>query len=129
MKKMQEFENFFELGVADLKLVEKNLNDQEIRQQLLLFHLQQAVEKFLKTLLSKANIKFPKVHDIEKLIELCEENNILLPDYVGDFIDLTPYAVEFRYGLIIEETVDIKQYFDKVKKFKDFVENIIKGAK
>lgn len=46
-----------------------------------------------------------------------------------EFEDLTPYAVEFRYGLIIEETVDIKQYFDKVKKFKDFVENIIKGAK
>ena len=36
----------FELGCADLKLVERNLDDEEISKQLLLFHLQQAVEKF-----------------------------------------------------------------------------------
>lgn len=127
MKKIPEFENFFELGNSDLKLVEKNLHDEEIRQQLLLFHLQQAIEKFLKALLSRNNIKFPKVHDIEKLIEICNENNIQLPDYVEDFIDLTPFAVEFRYGLIMEESIDIKYYFDMAEKFKKFVEKALYG--
>ncbi|GAB5046979.1 HEPN domain-containing protein [Thermodesulfovibrio sp. TK110] len=125
MKEIPEFENFFELGKSDLKLVEKNLNDEEIRQQLLLFHLQQAIEKFLKALLSRNNIKFPKVHDIEKLIEICNENNIQLPDYVDDFIDLTPFAVEFRYGLIMEETVDIKYYLEKAEKFKTFIKKAL----
>lgn len=125
MKEIPEFENFFELGNSDLKLVEKNLNDEEIRQQLLLFHLQQAIEKFLKALLSRNNIKFPKVHDIEKLIEICIENNIQLPDYTDDFIDLTPFAVEFRYGLIMEETVDIEYYFEKAEKFKEFVKKAL----
>jgi len=127
MKKIPEFENFFELGNSDLKLVEKNLHDEEIRQQLLLFHLQQAIEKFLKALLSRNNIKFPKVHDIEKLIEICNENNIQLPDYVEDFIDLTPFAVEFRYGLIMEESIDIKYYCDMVEKFKKFVKKALYG--
>lgn len=128
MKDIPEFENFFELANSDLKLVEKNLDDEEIRQQLLLFHLQQAIEKFLKALLSKNNIKFPKVHDIEKLIEICNENNIQLPDYVEDFVDLTPFAVEFRYGLILEESTDIKYYFEKAEMFKKFVKNALYGG-
>lgn len=117
MREIEEFENFFILACKDLKLVEKNLDDAEISQQILLFHLQQAVEKFLKALLSKKNIKFPRTHDIEKLIEICERNGINLPDYIEDFIDLTPFAVEFRYGLIFEEFVDVRPYFNKVNNF------------
>ncbi|MDI6864462.1 MULTISPECIES: HEPN domain-containing protein [Thermodesulfovibrio] len=127
MKKISEFENFFKIACDDLKLVEKNLSDQEISRQLLFFHLQQATEKFLKALLAKKNVNFPKIHDIEKLIELCEENNIKVPDFIDDLIDLTPFAVEFRYGLIMEESIDIENYFEKVEKFKTVVENSIYG--
>ena len=101
MNNKREHLNLFELGCADLKLVERNLDDKEISRQLLLFHLQQAVEKFLKSLLSLKNIKFPKSHDIEALIELCEERGIELPEYVEEFVSLTPYAVGFRYGLTL----------------------------
>lgn len=125
MREIEEFENFFILACKDLKLVEKNLDDAEISQQILLFHLQQAVEKFLKALLSKKNIKFPRTHDIEKLIEICERNGINLPDYIEDFIDLTPFAVEFRCGLIFEEFVDVRPYFNKVNNFKSFIKNTL----
>lgn len=121
MKERREHDVLFELCDADLKLVEKNMHDKDIRKQLLLFHLQQAVEKFLKALLSFKNIKFPKVHDIEDLIELCSEKGILLPEYVEDFVNLTPYAVEFRYGLMIEEVLDIKLYYQRVVDFKRLV--------
>lgn len=126
MTNKKEYEALFELGVEDLKLVEKNLGDLEIRPQLLLFHLQQAVEKFLKSLLPFRGIKYPKVHDIEDLIELCEENNIILPSYIEGLIVLTPYAVEFRYGLMIEESLDLKQYYELVSDFKNFVQNFLK---
>lgn len=125
MEAKEEYLAIFELGCADLKLVEKNLQDKEIREQLLLFHLQQAVEKFFKALLSFHNTKFPKIHDIGELIELCEEKVIILPEYIEEFIDLTPYAVEFRYGLMIEETLDISCYFQKALEFKRVVEKII----
>lgn len=124
MEAKEEYLALFELGRADLKLVEKNLGDKDIREQMLLFHLQQAVEKFLKSLLSLQHIKFPKIHDIEELIELCEEGGITLPEYIEEFVNLTPYAVEFRYGLMIEETLDIYYYYEKVSEFKRFVEKI-----
>ncbi|MFN3480672.1 MAG: HEPN domain-containing protein [Thermodesulfovibrionales bacterium] len=126
MRDKKEYEALFELGVEDLKLVEKNLGDPEIRPQLLLFHLQQAVEKFLKSVLSFHGIKYPKVHDIEELIELCEENNIILPSYIESLIDLTPYAVEFRYGLMIEELLDLRHYYELVRGFKEFVQDFFK---
>ncbi len=107
MKDRREHLALFELGCADLKLVERNLNDEEISRQLLLFHLQQAVEKFLKTLLSSKQITFPKINDIEALIELCEEHKIELPEYIEEFVSLTSYAVGFRYALIVEEVSDL----------------------
>ncbi len=124
MEAKEEYLALFELGCADLKLVEKNLGDRDIREQMLLFHLQQAVQKILKSLLSFQHIKFPKIHDIEALVELCEEGGIILPEYIEEFINLTPYAVEFRYGLMLEETLDIYYYYEKVLEFKRFVEKI-----
>lgn len=118
----EEYLILFELSCADLKLVEKNLKDNEVRPQLLLFHLQQAIEKFLKSLLSFKQIKFPKVHDIGKLIELCKKNKITLPEYVEEFLNLTPYAVEFRYGLVVEDTLDVEYYYKRILEFKKFLE-------
>lgn len=126
MESKEEYLTLFELGCADLKLVEKNLGDKDIRQQLLLFHLQQAIEKFLKSLLSLKKIKFPKVHDIGELVELCEKKGITLPQYVEEFINLTPYAVEFRYGFMIEEILDVNYYYQMVLKFKEFLEKVHK---
>lgn len=125
MEAKEEYLALFELGCADIKLVEKNLQDRDIREQLLLFHLQQAVEKFLKALLSLHHINFPKIHDIGELIELCEEAGVTLPEYVEEFISLTPYAVEFRYGLMIEEILDVNYYYQKALEFKKMLEKII----
>lgn len=125
MQGKEEYLALFELGCADLKLVEKNLQEKEIREQLLLFHLQQAVEKFLKALLALRQVKFPRIHDLDELIELCEETGIILPEYIEEFINLTPFAVEFRYGLMIEETLDLSYYYRKVLEFKKMVEKII----
>jgi len=121
----EEYRALFDLGCENLKLVEKNLKDKEIREQILLFHLQQAVEKFLKSLISLNHVRFPKIHDIEELIELCKENKIPLPEFVDEFVSLTPFAVEFRYGIIIEETLDINYFYQKVKEFKKFTEKSI----
>lgn len=124
MRDREEYLVLFELACADLKLVESTLENKDIREQLLLFHLQQAVEKFLKSLLSLQHIRFPKIHDIEEIIELCKENGIILPEYIEEFINLTPYAAEFRYGFMIEESLDIYYYYQKVLELKGCVEKI-----
>ncbi len=61
------------------------------------FHAQQAAEKFIKALLTKLQIEFPKTHSIERLIELLYP---ALPDVCSEIMeaaDLTHYGVEERY--------------------------------
>ena len=61
------------------------------------FHAQQAVEKALKSVCVKKNIKFRLVHDIDELIETLAKNGIEVSDEIRASTMLTEYAVEFRY--------------------------------
>lgn len=62
------------------------------------FHAQQCVEKYLKALLALYQIDFPWKHDLGPLVELLREA-ALLPDQIdADALeDLAPYAVQLRY--------------------------------
>ena len=86
-----------------------------------LFHLQQAVEKSLKSLLSFAEVDPPRTHDIEALVELCEREGIELSDYVEEFSKLTPYAVELRYTFTNEEPPDVGHLLRLTERFLRFV--------
>lgn len=61
------------------------------------FHAQQAAEKFLKALLTRHQVLFPKTHDLEQLLELSESIDADLATILRDIIILTPYGVELRY--------------------------------
>ena len=61
------------------------------------FHCQQAVEKYLKALLTLLGIHAAHTHDLEKLVEdLPPERQGLFPIEV--LVALNPYAVEVRYA-------------------------------
>jgi HEPN domain-containing protein len=60
------------------------------------FHCQQAVEKYLKALLITRGIRFPKTHDIERLVRLLPIRD--RPQLSGDEqAALTDYATQTRY--------------------------------
>lgn len=103
MVKLPQYEILLRKAKSDLKLVVKNIGDDEIDGEQLLFHQQQCAEKLLKALLSFNQVHYPKTHDIELLILLANEHQIDLPDGVEELIELTHFAVEFRYH-IYEET-------------------------
>ncbi|NPV59878.1 MAG: HEPN domain-containing protein [Actinobacteria bacterium] len=62
------------------------------------FHMQQCVEKYLKAYLSLKGKHFRRTHDIAELIEACKEVD---PDFERLFAleadHLTVYGVEIRY--------------------------------
>ena len=60
------------------------------------------MEKLLKSLLSLNNVDFPRIHDVEELVEIAKDNGIELPAYVDKFIEFTDFAVEFRYVLLVK---------------------------
>ncbi|MBF0274457.1 MAG: HEPN domain-containing protein [Nitrospinae bacterium] len=105
----------------DLMLVRKNIDDDDIAEETLLFHLQQAIEKALKSLLSYREIPFGKIHDIAELIRLAEENSIKLPEYIDELDELTPFATTGRYDFPCDSVDDLSFFFQKTEDFLNVV--------
>jgi HEPN domain-containing protein len=61
------------------------------------FHCQQAVEKYLKALLVRRQIEFPKTHDIAKLLDRVATVDASIAESLRDADALTPFGVETRY--------------------------------
>ena len=57
------------------KFVEGN---SELDIEIVCFHLQQCAEKLMKSVLSKKQVAFSKIHDIETLLTIIYDNNIVL---------------------------------------------------
>lgn len=97
--------------------IEPNVTD------IICFHCQQAVEKYLKAFLTKHQIEFPKTHSIMMLINLCSRVDISFKEKLSNADMLTDYAVEIRYPdewyePSIEEA---KKAYELAKAIKDFV--------
>ena len=123
MKK--EYEILMAKGNSDILFVKKVKNDKKIEKDFLLFHLQQAAEKFIKSLISFNGFKFPFTHDIKTLIDLCNKKNIELPDYVSKIIILTPFAIEYRYSFSVKD-IDVAEFYKLVNKLKNYVQKTFK---
>ena len=68
--------------------------------EIVCFHCQQAVEKYLKALLiNKGHDKIPKTHNIDLLLNLCRKYDENFVIYAGT--ELTSYAVDLRYPDIL----------------------------
>ena len=65
--------------------------------EIIAFHCQQTVEKYLKALLVRHQVEFPKTHDIRKLLGLIATVHPDLAESLRDADVLTPFGVEVRY--------------------------------
>ncbi|MCE1253222.1 MAG: HEPN domain-containing protein [Anaerolineae bacterium] len=61
------------------------------------FHAQQCCEKYLKALLIKNKVDFPRTHDLAALNSLCSKNSLFLTIKDDDLEYLSAFAVEARY--------------------------------
>ncbi len=57
------------------------------------FHAQQAAEKLLKAYLMAYGLPVPLIHNVEKLVELCEQNNPTFQSVKALGQTLTPCAI------------------------------------
>ena len=126
MERLKQFQIFYRKAKTDLamaRLAQANPSD-EIDNEAILFHLQQAVEKFLKSLLSFNGVATEKTHDIEAIAKKVKTSQIELPFYVEELYDLSEYAVEGRYGQIHDDIENIDIYFERIESLKCFVDDI-----
>lgn len=64
---------------------------------IVVFHAQQAAEKFLKALLVLRGHQPPKTHDLPRLLALCASEAPELAAFADDCFFLSPLAVRSRY--------------------------------
>jgi HEPN domain-containing protein len=89
-----------EKAQQDLVAVRKWLTDADIADEIIGFHIQQAIEKSLKAVLLRRTIDYPHTHNLRLLIDLCRNNNIKIPSAFLEVDIFNRFAVQWRYDLL-----------------------------
>jgi len=89
---------------ADLQMARTPLPTGGLYEQLC-FHAQQAIEKSIKAVLIREGVEVPRVHSIERLIDLLPVGVARTKELV-DAAQLTEYATTFRYPGEAEPTTE-----------------------
>lgn len=90
----------------DVRLAALLTDRPEFSDEVFGFHLQQAVEKLLKSLLAARETPFPFSHNLYDVVDLCREKNVPLPDFTDDLCMLTPFATGLRYSALPVDNAD-----------------------
>jgi len=98
-----------EMARKDLKALEGMLDKETFDDEIFGFHAQQSVEKALKSWLSIIGAGYPKIHDLEELFSLLEDNGITVSEQLKELSLLTTFSVQFRY----EAFIDIEELLDR----------------
>jgi HEPN domain-containing protein len=124
-KFLRQYEILFKKAVVDLnsaKVIWISFEQGNIKldMEVIFFHLQQCSEKFIKSLLDFYQIKFPRTHDLQSLINLLETHNIEL-NGVEKLLPLSVYAVEGRYAILHDDLDDVDRYIEIVDELLEIV--------
>lgn len=112
----------------DANAVEKLARDADIADAIAGFHAQQAVEKALKAVLAASGDDFPWTHDLRYLIERLNDLGMPLPPSLREVHVLAPWAVEFRYGETIDDSLDRERAVALVIEAIEWANSQVEGA-
>ena len=124
MSDLKNAQSLLKLAYRDLNNLSGNITQSTIDDYAFGFFAQQAVEKATKCWLSLLGVQYPKSHDIALLFRLLTKNGVEISALFQDLIDLTDFAVEFRYDpdIDFEDQFDRTEIFNKVKAFIQHIE-------
>ena len=85
------------------------------------------VRDILKAWLSLLGREYPRIHDLEQLFNLLEDQGIQIPAHFRDLTDLTEYSVQFRYEYLDEtnDAIDRLSTISNVKELFDTVQSAV----
>ena len=124
MNHNEKVKYWIEKAEKDLKTCIKEINSDEPIIETIVFHAQQAVEKFLKAFLTYKNVDFSKTHNIayliEKILEFDKDFEYLL-EIGAD--RLYPIGINIRYPFPLDnvDIEDAKEFVIIAKKVKEFI--------
>lgn len=98
-----------EKAAGDEKILFRLIDDDDIPDDGLGFHAQQAVEKMIKAVLAHNDVVYERTHNIAYLLKLLDGADIPKPDGADTLPNLSPWAAELRYGRPPEAAPDRDQ--------------------
>ena len=75
-----------------------------------LYHMQQAIEKCLKSYLLHCNVDYKRKHDIEYLLMRCPEHLDCIPSIYRNASEISLWEASTRYGFY--EIEDVNLYYE-----------------
>lgn len=106
MRPSQQAEVFVRKADEDIHVLRRLVDDPGTTDAIWGFHAQQAVEKLLKAIMVHWELQVPFTHRLLDLADLLTDAGRGLPEEYETLLDLTPYAVEFRYSVLPEDRYD-----------------------
>jgi HEPN domain-containing protein len=81
-------------------------------------HLQQAVEKAAKALLTWKKVEYPFTHDLDTLLQMLSARGCPVPGRFSDLDTLTPFATQARYERAVPPgSLDRAAFIELVRSF------------
>jgi HEPN domain-containing protein len=87
---------WIEKAALDFDTVVRLAGEERFR-NITVFHAQQAAEKYLKALLTRHQIEFPKTHVIRRLLILLHAVDPIMSQALDEANWLSPFGAEIRY--------------------------------
>lgn len=94
---------FLQRADADLAAVRAIEPRDEVPDEIVGFHGQQAAEKVLKAVLAANGVDFPRTHSIRFLLDLLEDRGLAPPPGLHGVVELYPFGVQLRYEAPLDE--------------------------
>lgn len=94
---------FLQRADADLAAVRAMEAVDEVPDEIVGFHGQQAAEKLLKAVLAANGIDFPRTHSIRFLLDLLDDRGLAPPPELHSVAELYPFGVQLRYETPLDE--------------------------
>ena len=96
-KKMSLVKEWIHKAERDLFTAHLTIDNKPEYTDIICYHCQQAVEKYLKAYLVHLDTPFERKHDLDYLIDLIVENDKEIEQFYDIVETLSGYAVEIRY--------------------------------
>lgn len=128
-KQKQLAEEWFLKGNHDIETAQL-LFDERGYNEVICFHIHQAIEKYLKGFLVYNGVEYKRIHDLEELLKACSDIDADFLNFLDECLSITEYYFESRYPLgdIMDySSEEVKDSLDEAYKIIDLIKDKIKA--
>ncbi len=115
-------------AAGDEKILIHLIDEDDIPDDGIGFHAQQAVEKMMKAVLAHNNVVYERTHNIAYLLTLLDDAGLPRPDHADHLPNLSPWAAEFRYARAPNAVPDRQEMRSLVEQTRSCAEAQLPGS-